>query len=249
MSLFQDFQSISLEEWKNKIINDIKGKDYQDTLVWETEEGFNVQPVYNKESLIDNKSKEYLLNKTSSEWEIREQIEVTDIDKANRKAIKALQGGANSLQFNGNISSFEDMKALLNEIMIEIIHIHFYNSNAIQTADFLNQIIKERNLNKSEIKASVSYDYLGELLISGAWHKNEQTDFDTVYQFIKNSPFSNITINGHYYSNAGANNSQEIAYAFSQAVEYIDQLTERGMTAEDVISKIDFNFGINSNYF
>ncbi len=249
MSLFQDFQSISLEEWKNKIINDIKGKDYQDTLVWETEEEFNVQPVYNKESLIDNKSKDYLLNKTSSEWEIREHIEVTDIDKANKKATKALQGGANSIQFNGIISSVDEMRCLLSDIMIEIISIHFYNSNPIQTADFLNQIIKERNLNISEIKASVSYDYLGELLISGAWQKNEQADFDTIYDFIKNSSFSNITINGQYYSNAGANNSQEIAYAFSQAIEYIHQLTERGMTADEVISKINFNFGINSNYF
>lgn len=249
MSLFQDFSPISLEEWKNKIIKDLKGKDYNDTLILKTEEGFEVDAAYHQESLINNKSQFFSFEKNKTEWEIREQIDIVDIKEANKKALKALKGGANSLQFNGNISSIDELRSLLNEVMIEIISVHFYNSNPIETVDFLNKIINERNLNKTEIKASVSYDYLGELLTTGAWVENEPKDFDSVFEYIKTSPFSKLTINGQYYSNAGANNSQEIAYSFAQAVEYIHQLTEKGIKAEEVISKINFNFGINSNYF
>jgi methylmalonyl-CoA mutase len=47
--LFADFARVSKEQWKAKIVEDLKGADYEKKLVWKTDEGFAVQPFYNAE--------------------------------------------------------------------------------------------------------------------------------------------------------------------------------------------------------
>ncbi len=50
--LFKDFPEISSLEWKDKVISDLKGADFDKKLVWHTSDGFNVRPYYLQE---DNK--------------------------------------------------------------------------------------------------------------------------------------------------------------------------------------------------
>ena len=47
--LFSEFEAISPAAWKQKIQVDLKGEDYNDTLLWKTNEGITVKPFYTKE--------------------------------------------------------------------------------------------------------------------------------------------------------------------------------------------------------
>ena len=49
--LFSEFPPISTEAWKDKIVQDLKGADFEKKLVWRTDEGFKVQPFYRQEDL------------------------------------------------------------------------------------------------------------------------------------------------------------------------------------------------------
>ena len=49
--LFSEFSPVSSENWKNKIVEDLKGADYDKKMIWRTGEGFNVNPFYRKEDL------------------------------------------------------------------------------------------------------------------------------------------------------------------------------------------------------
>ena len=51
LNLLQDFPAISKQVWKDKIIADLKGADFDKKLVWRTPEGFSVQPFYRREDL------------------------------------------------------------------------------------------------------------------------------------------------------------------------------------------------------
>ena len=44
--LFDMFPECSYDEWRAKVEADLKGADFNKKLVWRTNEGFNVQPVY-----------------------------------------------------------------------------------------------------------------------------------------------------------------------------------------------------------
>lgn len=249
MNLYKDFKPVSHQEWLDKITQDLKGKDFSETLVWKTDEDINVQPFYNAESLKDNLSQSFNLTSNATDWEIREQIEIKTIKDANQLALNALKSGANSIQFNGNINSLNEMNELLSNIMLEIIHIHFYTSKPTQTLEFLKLYLIENKIDKSLINCSISYDYLGELLISGSWNNDEEKDFKELLAIQNKLGNNALTIRGDYYTNAGATIIQEIVYTLSQAIEYIDQLTELGISPEKLIRSINFHLGINSNYF
>ena len=51
--LFDDFDPVSATAWKQKIQVDLKGADYNNTLLWHTEEGITVKPFYTKEDKIN----------------------------------------------------------------------------------------------------------------------------------------------------------------------------------------------------
>ena len=49
--LFSEFPPVETEAWKNRIIEDLKGADYDKKMVWKTNEGFEVKPFYRKEDV------------------------------------------------------------------------------------------------------------------------------------------------------------------------------------------------------
>ena len=94
--LFTEFPAVTTAQWEAKIQEDLKGADYEKRLVWKTYEGFKVKPYYRAEDLA---SLSYLKanpgeypyvrgNQTkSNEWEIRQDIDDTDVAKANAIAL------------------------------------------------------------------------------------------------------------------------------------------------------------------
>ena len=47
--LFEQFPPVSTEAWIEKVTADLKGADFDKKLVWKTNEGFNVKPMYRAE--------------------------------------------------------------------------------------------------------------------------------------------------------------------------------------------------------
>ena len=67
---------------------------------------------------------------------------------------------------------------------------------------------------------------------------------------VKSLPdFRVIAVNGHNLRNAGANVVQELAFSLAQGAEYIDRLTDLGLSVDKIATRIKFNFGVGSNYF
>ena len=50
--LFGEFQAPTKQEWLDKIQVDLKGADFEKKLVWRTNEGFNMQPFYQREDVL-----------------------------------------------------------------------------------------------------------------------------------------------------------------------------------------------------
>ena len=54
--LFDMFSPVSPEEWRAKAEVDLKGADFDKKMVWRTNEGFNVQPLYRGVDIKDFKT-------------------------------------------------------------------------------------------------------------------------------------------------------------------------------------------------
>jgi len=77
----------------------------------------------------------------------------------------------------------------------------------------------------------------------------EEIKLATDLMIKSNSPIKTIGVSGLTFNNAGANAVQELAFTFATAVEYFNELTERGLKADDVVKRIKFTLGIGSFYF
>ena len=120
--LFTEFTSTTAAQWKEQLVKDLKGIDYN-TLVWKTNSGIDVQPFYTKENL--NTSPAPIFNK--NDWAICENIFVSDAKLANTQALNALQNGASGLVFH--ITQKTDYTILLKDISIQ----HIYSLFKVST--------------------------------------------------------------------------------------------------------------------
>jgi methylmalonyl-CoA mutase len=111
-SLFNEFESVSSKAWKQKIQVDLKGADYNDTLIWKTYDGIDVKPFYHADQFEDFPD---ISNTQVTQWKVCETINVTDCKAANAKAHDVLKRGAESIHFSLNTATV-DIDQLLKDI-------------------------------------------------------------------------------------------------------------------------------------
>ena len=269
--LFDKFPPVTTEQWEEKIKEDLKGASYEKRLVWNTPEGFKVNPYYRNENL---KNKEYLEalpgdipfvrgnNKTSNHWDIRQDILLEDISNANQKALFVLNRGVNSIGFVIDSvkekSPFEDTGSftkLLKNIPLDDVRINFIcGKYSFEIAKYFVQETENRKLDKNKIFGSVDYDPLGYLTICGHYFNNEKADFQSLLELLQLSSkylphYRVIGINGYYFNNSGASVVQELGYSLSMASDYLAKLTDAGIDSDSICKHIQFNLGVGSNYF
>lgn len=119
--LFNEFPEVSAKQWKQKIQMDLKGADYNETLVWESLEGINVKPFYHQEDL---KNIPIYVLPEDHDWSVGQSIYVGDTQKANEKALVILKKGVESLIFTIP-NEDTDFEALFEGINLEEIKLYF----------------------------------------------------------------------------------------------------------------------------
>ena len=256
--LFEEFAPVTTQEWEAKINVDLKGADYERKLVWNTTEGIRVKPYYRSEDLKDLS---YLNSmpgefpyargnkKDNNSWDIRQDILVKDIASANKEALNALMKGATSVGFviNGKVKTANDLTQLLDGICLEAASVNFIaGSEAKEIATLLGE--------NKEIKGAVDFDTIGNLTIKGEFYAEEAETFNQLKSLIETSVeklpnYRVLNVNGQYFNNSGASIVQELAFALSSANEYLARLTDLGLSVDDISSKMQFTFGVGSNYF
>ncbi len=71
-NLFNEFELTKTQQWEDAIIKSLKGKDYEETVTWNTPEGFSVKPYYRLSDMTN--SVELNSTKKDNSWKIRQSI-------------------------------------------------------------------------------------------------------------------------------------------------------------------------------
>ncbi|AUC80908.1 methylmalonyl-CoA mutase subunit beta [Lacinutrix sp. Bg11-31] len=226
--LFSDFDSVSAKAWKQQIQADLKGVDYNSTLIWNTPEDINVKPFYH----ADDFNGEPFPEIPSNSWSICQSIFVFDVEKSNAKAINAIERGAESILF-----------IIPNkEVSIEIL---LKNINATSTPLFFELQFLDADYAKqlSAITGvSLLTDSIGNLARSGNWFNNLKSDHEQLEKIVSKKN-NTLSVDLSLYQNAGANIIQQLAYSLAHANEYLNILNS------NLKSKITFKVSVGTNYF
>lgn len=258
--LFGEFTPVTSEEWKNKIIEDLKGADYDKKMIWRTSEGFNVKPFYRKEDIEEtgtNLPGEYPYtrgNRTDNNWHIRQSMPTDDVCAANANARKQIELGATSLGFGikGRMVSEEFISQLLDGIDVENIELNF-KVCAKRTVDFAHLLAAyytERGCDLAKVNGSIEYDPIGKELVRGKVLENYIENIKSILDALDKMPKMRcVAVNAVDLCNGGAYITQELGYALAWGNEYMNAMTEAGIAADKAAKAIKFNFGISSNFF
>jgi len=232
-NLFSDFEAVSSKQWKQQIQYELKGADYNETLVWESPEGIKVKPFYH------NDETEINLNAItpSKPFAIVQNIFVHDVRKSNARALETLQRGAESVRFtleNDSVSIEELMQNLPTE------NVNYYFNLTFLSNDFVSKINEFASKNKANI--FIQNDPIGQLAKDGNWFENLEKDFEKLNTIASKSTVSFLTISSGIYQNAGANIVQQLAYALAQTNEYFNRIPA-------INKPITIEVAVGTNYF
>ncbi len=230
--LFQEFEAVSSKQWKQQIQFDLKGADYNQTLIWESPEGIKVKPFYHTDEFENKVS----VTTNVSDFKILQRIYVFDVEKSNKRAKETLQRGAESIYFT--IEKPEtDLSVLFDKLPKEII---YYVKPLFLSEEFSLKINDFAKANGLQIKLLL--DPIGQLAQDGNWFANLDTDFSVLNNLNPKINVSFVSVDSGLYQNAGANMVQQLAYTLAHINEYFNRIP-------NLTSQIDIEVSVGSNYF
>lgn len=232
-NLFSDFESVSSKQWKQQIQYELKGADYNETLVWESPEGIKVKPFYHNDETIVNID----TITPSKSFAIIQNIFVHDVKKSNARALETLQRGAESIRF-----TLENDTVPIEELMqnLPLENVNYYFNLPFLSVEFSNKINQFASKNKANI--FIQNDPIGQLAKDGNWFENLEKDFEKLNTIASKTAIPFLTISSGIYQNAGANIIQQLAYTLAQANEFFNRIP--------VINQpITIEVAVGTNYF
>ncbi|MCF8259288.1 MAG: hypothetical protein K9J12_00805 [Melioribacteraceae bacterium] len=278
VDLLSDFPVASFDLWKEKLTQDLKGIPYE-KLLSRTYEGIDLKPIYTIDDLTNIPFSNDLpgsgsfvrgdrINKEKiCAWKHAQ--EVLDHSKkqltqkeADSNAIHLTLSRDNLLNINSNIaenefsiSNYENFRSLFNSVDFRKTDIYI-NAGLSQTQILNNfkKLIGDENREFSCLRGSIESAPLSLLAQYGGLTQPVSeiiAEMGSSFEFIKtnNIELKTIGIQAVVSQNAGASVVEELAFAISEAVEYLNLFHKAGFEPEQILSMMKFTFGTGGNFF
>lgn len=258
--LFDQFPEVSYAEWRAKVEADLKGADFSKKLVWRTNEGFDVQPVYRAEDIADFKTTNSLPGqypyvrgtRTENDWLTRQDIIAETAEEANAIALDVLTKGVTSLGFK--VAAPEDLAVLLKGIDLAKVEINLTccPGKVVEVAKALVAAVAAAGANDT-FRGSIDYNPLRRQFRHGVEGVESAEIAAKAAELLDVvAPVASLrclAVDSDILANAGAFIYQELGYALAWGAQWMTLLTEAGRNADEVAKRIKFNMCVSSNFF
>lgn len=254
--LFAGFKAVSRSEWEEKIKKDLKGRDPA-TLLTPTPEGITIRPFYTRQDIarlphLGDLPGQFPFIRghktTTNQWHYLAPVAVTgesrtDLDRARQ----ALAGGADGIHFQLNSARQLDLEELVGQLDLTQVPIAW--SIPQKAAPLLHQLLQKL---KSQHRSP--HGLKGFVLV----HPAQATDMayaagDELEALVEQTKEAvdlyGVTVNGEQFGHRGATAVQQIAFALSLAVYYLDQLSARGIPLTTIFRNLQVTMSTGTHYF
>ncbi|MGB0933743.1 MAG: methylmalonyl-CoA mutase family protein [Lishizhenia sp.] len=227
--LFSAFESPSKQEWLEKIKVDLKGKEFDSSMI----NNYSIEDIEfwsqhhrsdtNQDHQVPGSGSFKRGNRTeNNEWEIVAEIPATSPKEMNAFALDCLMKGNTALTIDlGNFNN-DACKEIVNQIGFDHISTTF-KVNTNEQLEFVEELLKQ--------------------------FPNARIDVFNSHQKSKTLRGRSQLINAVDILNAGGNSIQEIAYALHEGHTQLHSLLSNGETIDKASLQLKFTFGIGNLYF
>ena len=240
--LFDEFDSVSARQWKQKIQFDLKGADYNKTLLTETPEGITINPFYHEDTFRKLK-----IPSVPDTFRIVQNIFISSELKSRERALNAINRGAETIQFSAN-KKFDF--SLLFDKELKKSNIPFSFRFSFLDPDFINDLLQHLD----GCRVYLNIDLISNLATTGNWFESNQADHHSLKKIWNNAAENTgiLSVDASVYLEAGGTIVQQLAYALAHANEYFAFIDASGLSEkqkEHLLKNMIFHFGIGNHYF
>lgn len=153
------------------------------------------------------------------------------------------------------IDSLEDMGILLEGIALDKVGTSMtINAPAAILLAMYVAVAEKQGIPLEKLSGTVQNDILKEYVARGTYifppEPSMRLTVDVIEYCIKNIPRWNfISVGGYHIREAGATAAQEIAFAFANAIAYIEKAIEAGLEVDSFAPRISWIFSTHNNFF
>lgn len=210
-------------------------------------------------------------------WKIRQYAGFGTASEANKKFKEIIEHGGNGIsiafdlptqmgldpnseialyevgKIGVSINSVDDMRKLFKEIDINNITVSMTINATAAVLILMYQIVaEEKNVDIKGLKGTIQNDLLKEFISRSTYifpiKESLRLTTDIFEYCTKELPSWNpISVSGYHFAEAGATSAQEVAFAISNGIEYLENARLRGLDIEKLSAKFTFFFAAKTN--
>jgi methylmalonyl-CoA mutase N-terminal domain/subunit len=153
------------------------------------------------------------------------------------------------------ISSLRDMEVLFDGVPIDKVSTSMtINSTASVLMAFYAAVAKQQGVPLDKLDGTIQNDVLKEYIARGTYiyppGPSMRLVTDVFEYCAPNMPrFNTISISGYHMREAGATATQELAFTFADAIQYVQSALDRGMDIDAFGPRLSFFFVAQNNLF
>jgi methylmalonyl-CoA mutase len=259
--LLKEFPKHSYEDWRKAAEALLKGAPFEKKLITKTYEGITLQPIYRKEDIenlefvksmpgagtfVRSSSVSGPLGKG---WLVSQEINEKNPKEFNKTILSVLERGQNEINIpNCNFTSKKDFETAFKGVVLDAVSLYMQTSSKDYKKVY--NAFKEHSSNNN-INACISFDPFGYLLRSKEEDISLEQAFNDLAEATKESSkgIQTLLVTGDAYINGGGSSTQELGYVIATLVEYIREMTNRGVDINSIASKVRVSLTLGTNFF
>ena len=239
-SFLSEFPPIRTEQWENLIRENAAGPEYSSRMIWHAEEGLAVKPYYRSDDLaglpfLNAAPGEFPYvrgTRCTGDWRIREVVDASDPEEANRIARDAVKAGAEEIEFSRTrIDNSSDLALILSGLNGIPIYLKGVTAHTIP-------LLMERLNERPHTRViATDLDPLADLGFSA--------------QVISGLPDGLVpfAIRADEFHESGAGAIEELGFPLSRAVDFVAEMRDRGIVLKQILRSVGFSFVIGPEIF
>ncbi len=276
LNLKSTFPPQSYDEWRQAVVDSLKGADFDKVMTTKTYEGISLQPIYRKEDIAalpftDNLpgTAPYLRGSDPKRflekgWLIAQSHDEPDHKQLNKEILKELNVGLTAVNIvlkhpDNNrgvaIKTMDELRTVLNGIDIAAAPL-FMQMDVKDTylLEMLGQYAEDADIDLAKIEMGVGFDPTGEFARVGSVDMPLDEFWQVVLEKVKWSlehiPGNRVlSLDGTVYEAAGASAVQELGFVLSTAIGLIQGFMYSEFTIEQLAPLFQVKLSLGSNLF
>ena len=276
LNLREEFPPPSFTEWKAAVVETLKGVDFDKVMKTRTDEGITLEPIYRNEDIAELPflhnipgTSPYLRGSDPQRflaegWLIAQSHSEADPAKLNAEILRELQLGVTAVNLRlehhdsaagVKISSLADLRTILNGLDLHAAPL-FMQLDVCESGilAWLEQYAAEKGLDLASLEAGIGFDPTGEFARKGYLEDPLDALWKKVLAGVQwnlaKAPRNRLlSIDATVYGAAGASSVQELGFALSTAIGYIQGLQQSGLEIDTIAPLFQVTLSLGSNFF